>query len=74
MLFPNAPRSIKFASGENPKRVYGSRNQLPSTRMGNFEVMRQSFEDAKVYMARSGTPTTPRWPRETKTPSHRIAT
>jgi imidazolonepropionase-like amidohydrolase len=51
MLFPNAPRSIKFASGENPKRVYGSRNQLPSTRMGNFEVMRQSFEDAKVYMA-----------------------
>ena len=51
MLFPNAPRSIKFASGENPKRVYGGRNQLPSTRMGNFEVMRQSFENAKVYMA-----------------------
>src|SRR5580698_10920454 len=51
MLFPNAPRSIKFASGENPKRVYGRRNQLPSTRMGNFEVMRQSFEDAKAYMA-----------------------
>lgn len=51
MFFPNAPRSIKFASGENPKRVYGSRNQLPSTRMGNFEIMRQSFEDAKVYMA-----------------------
>ncbi len=49
MLFPNAPQSIKFASGENPKRVYGSRNQLPSTRMGNFEVMRQAFEDAKVY-------------------------
>jgi imidazolonepropionase-like amidohydrolase len=49
MLFPNAPQSIKFASGENPKRVYGTRNQLPSTRMGNFEVMRQSFEDAKVY-------------------------
>lgn len=51
MLFPNAPRSIKFASGENPKRVYGSRNELPSTRMGNFEVMRQSFEDAKAYQA-----------------------
>jgi imidazolonepropionase-like amidohydrolase len=51
MLFPNAPGSIKFASGENPKRVYGSRNQLPSTRMGNFEVMRQAFEDAKGYMA-----------------------
>ncbi|MBV8630913.1 MAG: amidohydrolase [Silvibacterium sp.] len=52
MLFPNAPRSIKFASGENPKRVYGSRHELPSTRMGNFEVMRQSFEDAKAYMAK----------------------
>jgi len=52
MLFPNAPRSIKFASGENPKRVYGSKDQLPSTRMGNFEVMRQSFEDAKAYMAK----------------------
>jgi len=51
MLFPNAPGSIKFASGENPKRVYGGRNQLPSTRMGNFEVMRQAFEDAKNYMA-----------------------
>lgn len=50
MLFPNAPRSIKFASGENPKRVYGQRNELPSTRMGNFEVLRQSFEDAKAYM------------------------
>jgi len=51
MLFPNAPGSIKFASGENPKRVYGSRDQLPSTRMGNFEVMRMAFEDAKHYMA-----------------------
>ncbi len=51
MLFAGAPRTIKFASGENPKRVYGSRNLLPSTRMGNFEVMRQAFEDAKVYRA-----------------------
>jgi len=51
MLFPDAPGSIKFASGENPKRVYGSRDQLPSTRMGNFAVMRQAFEDAKPYMA-----------------------
>ena len=50
MLFPDAPGSIKFASGENPKRVYGSRDQLPSTRMGNFEVMRMAFEDARHYM------------------------
>ena len=50
MLFPNAPRSIKFASGENPKRVYGSRNQVPSTRMGNFEVQREALQQAKEYM------------------------
>ena len=50
LLFAGAPQSIKFASGENPKRVFGSRNQLPSTRMGNFEVMRQSFTEAREYM------------------------
>src|SRR5437588_4248269 len=50
MLFPNAPRSIKFASGENPRRVYGSRNQAPSTRMGNFEVQREALQQAKEYM------------------------
>ena len=50
LLFPGAPQSIKFASGENPKRVYGSRNQVPSTRMGNFEVMRASFIEAREYM------------------------
>ena len=50
MLFPNAPRSIKFASGENPKRVFGSRGQLPSTRMGNFAVQRQALVDAQQYM------------------------
>ncbi|MGA9641531.1 MAG: amidohydrolase [Terriglobales bacterium] len=50
MLFPNAPGSIKFASGENPKRVYGGREQLPSTRMGNFEVQRAAFVEAQDYM------------------------
>jgi imidazolonepropionase-like amidohydrolase len=50
MLFPNAPRSIKFASGENPKRVYGGRDQLPSTRMGNFAVQREALVQAQDYM------------------------
>jgi len=49
MLFPGAPQSIKFASGENPKRVFGEKKQLPSTRMGNFEVMRDAFTQAKDY-------------------------
>jgi imidazolonepropionase-like amidohydrolase len=50
LLFPNAPRSIKFASGENPKRVYGSKDQLPSTRMGNFAVQREALVQAQDYM------------------------
>ena len=50
MLFPGAPRSIKFASGENPKRVYGGREQLPSTRMGNFAVQREALVQAQDYM------------------------
>ena len=50
LLFPGAPQSIKFASGENPKRVYGGRNQTPATRMGNFAVMRQAFQEAREYM------------------------
>jgi imidazolonepropionase-like amidohydrolase len=50
MLFPNAPGSIKFASGENPKRVYGTREQLPSTRMGNFAVQREALVQAQDYM------------------------
>jgi imidazolonepropionase-like amidohydrolase len=49
LLFPNAPGSIKFASGENPKRVYGGRDQLPSTRMGNFEVQREALVQAQDY-------------------------
>ncbi len=50
MLFPGAPPSIKFASGENPKRVYGSRQQVPSTRMGNFEVQREALVATQDYM------------------------
>jgi imidazolonepropionase-like amidohydrolase len=50
MLFAGAPRSIKFASGENPKRVYGGRQQMPATRMGNFAVQRQALTEAQDYM------------------------
>ncbi|MFB3814285.1 MAG: amidohydrolase [Terriglobales bacterium] len=50
LLVPNAPRILKFASGENPKRVFGGRNQLPSTRMGNFAVLRQALQEAREYI------------------------
>ncbi len=50
LLFPDAPRILKFASGENPKRVFGGRNQLPSTRMGNFAVQRAALVEAQEYI------------------------
>ena len=49
MKFPGAPPSLKMACGENPKRVYGERNQMPSTRMGNLAVDRQTWSDAVNY-------------------------
>ncbi len=52
MAFPDAPPGIKFASGENPKRVYGERNASPSTRMGNFMVVREALTKAREYAAK----------------------
>jgi len=49
MKFPNAPYSLKMACGENPKRVYGSRNTLPSTRMGNMAGYRTAWIEASDY-------------------------
>ncbi|MCU1526483.1 MAG: amidohydrolase [Frondihabitans sp.] len=43
--------SVKSALGENPKRVYGSKDKLPSTRLGVAYVLRQAFEDARFYAA-----------------------
>ncbi len=31
MKFPGAPYGLKMACGENPKRVYGSHDQMPQT-------------------------------------------
>jgi imidazolonepropionase-like amidohydrolase len=49
MKFPGAPYGLKMACGENPKRVYGGRNQSPSTRMGNMAVNRQTWIRAAEY-------------------------
>ena len=49
MKFPGAPYGLKMACGENPKRVYGSRGRMPSTRMGNFAVNRQTWARAVEY-------------------------
>lgn len=50
MKFPNAPHGMKMACGENPKRVYGERKQLPSTRMGNMAAYRAQWILAQKYI------------------------
>ncbi len=49
MKFPGAPYGLKMACGENPKRVYGGRNQMPGTRMGNMAVNRATWAKAVEY-------------------------
>ncbi|WP_353482501.1 amidohydrolase family protein [Haliscomenobacter sp.] len=47
-----APRTIKFALGENPTRVHGiGRGIMPRTRMGVEFVIRKSFTEARNYDA-----------------------
>ncbi len=46
-----APRTIKFALGENPMRVHGEgRGIQPRTRMGIEQIFREAFQDARDYM------------------------
>ena len=46
-----APRTIKFALGENPTRVHGEGNGIsPSTRMGVEMVLRDALSRAQLYM------------------------
>lgn len=51
MKFPSAPHGLKMACGENPKRVYGERKQMPSTRMGNVAGYRAQWIEAQKYIA-----------------------
>ena len=49
MKFPGAKYGLKMACGENPKRVYGSKSQMPQTRMGNIAVDRATWIKAQAY-------------------------
>ncbi len=49
MKYAKAPYGLKMACGENPKRVYGSRKVLPSTRMGNVAGYRSAWLAATEY-------------------------
>ena len=50
MKFPGAPHALKMACGENPKRVYGRRNQTPGSAMANFAGYRAAWMRAAEYL------------------------
>jgi imidazolonepropionase-like amidohydrolase len=51
LIMQGAPRTIKFALGENPTRVHGSGvGIVPRTRMGVEFVIRNAFAEGKEYM------------------------
>jgi imidazolonepropionase-like amidohydrolase len=43
------PSGMKSALGENPKRVYGDQQRMPSTRLGTAAVIRGALVDAANY-------------------------
>jgi imidazolonepropionase-like amidohydrolase len=52
LVFQDAPRGIKFALGENPKRSNFQRpggRRYPATRMGVEVVLREAFREAQEY-------------------------
>jgi imidazolonepropionase-like amidohydrolase len=57
LRFDGAPRTIKFALGENPTRVHGNRGSngqggiVPASRMGVEAVLRDAFTSAERYLA-----------------------
>ncbi len=53
MKMSGAPRTIKFALGENPMRVHGEgRHIVPRTRMGVEQIFREAFAKARDYTAK----------------------
>jgi imidazolonepropionase-like amidohydrolase len=51
-----SPAGLKSALGENPKRVYGDKKAMPSTRLGTAAVIRNAFVEAQNYRAKLDDP------------------
>src|SRR5690606_36563817 len=51
MIVNDAPRGVKFALGENPKRSNSSRDEdrYPSTRLGVEATIRRAFVEARDH-------------------------
>ena len=45
-----APIAMKCAFGENPKRFYGTKGKMPTTRMGIASMLRETLQKAQEYM------------------------
>jgi imidazolonepropionase-like amidohydrolase len=54
MKLAGAPTGMKMAWGENPRRVYGAKGRMPSTRMGEMQVDRAIFLRAQAYRKKLG--------------------
>lgn len=54
MRLAGAPETLKMACGENPKRVYGERKSMPSTRMGSVHEQRMAFLKARAWLKKLG--------------------
>ncbi|MEY4167932.1 MAG: hypothetical protein RIR52_1756 [Acidobacteriota bacterium] len=56
MYVGDAPQTIKFALGENPKQanfsIPGQPRRFPATRMGVEETIRQAFTEGREYLQR----------------------
>lgn len=46
------PAAMKIALGENPKRIYKSKNKMPMTRMGTAALLRETLTKALNYKAK----------------------
>ena len=44
-----APAAMKVAFGENPKGLYGGRDEMPATRMGIAAILRKTLFEAREY-------------------------
>ncbi len=49
-MIVKAPLAMKIALGENPKRVYNSKQRSPMTRMATAALLRQTLTEANNYM------------------------
>lgn len=51
-MIVKAPIAMKVAFGENPKRIYKSKNKMPMTRMATAALLRDTLVEAQNYLVK----------------------